>query len=83
MKNEIKRSDAWLTDAKKRLTDITTASEKTSDRKEIGQLKVQKKLVEVEIEDATARIADLNKSLEQRNTEYQFRVEEQEFENQI
>lgn len=46
-------------------------------------MKVQAKLIEVEVEDATARIEELKKNLEQREIEYNFRKEQQDFEAQI
>lgn len=57
MEKELKRSEDWLKDAKKRADEVAAATQKTSDRKEIGQLKVQAKLVQVEVEEATERIA--------------------------
>lgn len=83
MTTEIKRSQDWLDDAKKRLTEVQAAADKTSDRSEIGRLKVEAKLIEVEVEDATNRIEELNKNLEQREIEYNFRKEQQDFEAQI
>lgn len=83
MTTEIKRSQDWLDDAKKRLTEVQAAATKTSDRSEIGRLKVEAKLIEVEVEDATNRIEELNKNLEQREIEYNFRKEQQDFEAQI
>lgn len=83
MEKAITTSQAHLADIEKRIADMTTEREATSDRSDIIRLNVDIKIANSEKSTVTEGIAQMQADLAERKTEYKARLEEQAFSDQI